>query len=242
MLDVIEKLLILQDRDRKIIRAREQLTRVEPERQALQSKEASTQAGLESAKHRVKQIETDRKKLELDAEAQKAQVAKYSVQQFQTKKNEEYKALAHEIDHCKEAITKLEDQQIELMEQAETAQAQLTVASREADGAKKLVDGQLQNLAARELNLKTELTGLESNRNELTSSIDDGTLSRYERLLKQKGDTAVVGIQHGVCGGCHMKFPPQIVLTCQAGKQVANCPNCGRILYYTRDMDLAVAD
>src|SRR5207244_3654304 len=39
MLDTIEKLLILQDRDRKIRRVRGELTHIEPERQALKAKE-----------------------------------------------------------------------------------------------------------------------------------------------------------------------------------------------------------
>src|SRR5688572_339634 len=130
MLDIIEKLLILQDRDRKLIRLREELTHIPVERQQLQTKAATAQAGLDAAKHKVKQIETDRKKLELDVDAKKQQIEKYSLQQFQTKKNEEYKALAHEIDMCKDVIVKLEDQQLELMEQAEAAQRQLNSATQ----------------------------------------------------------------------------------------------------------------
>jgi uncharacterized protein len=52
----------------------------------------------------------------------------------------------------------------------------------------------------------------------------------------------VVGVQHGVCGGCHMRLPPQLVVQCQACKELVTCSNCGRILYYTRDMDLAVTE
>ena len=66
--------------------------------------------------------------------------------------------------------------------------------------------------------------------------------ARYERLVKSKGDNVVVGVQHGVCGGCHMRLPAQILVTCQAQQELVGCINCGRILYYTRDMDLAVVD
>src|SRR5687768_1691041 len=112
MLDVIEKLLILQYRDRMLIRLREEVASITVERQQLQAKAANAQGALDAAKHKVKQIETDRKKLELEVDAKKQQIEKYSLQQFQTKKNEEYKALAHEIDMCKEVIFKLEDQQL----------------------------------------------------------------------------------------------------------------------------------
>lgn len=242
MTDQIEKLLILQDRDRRIFGLKNELARIEPERRMLLGKTSGTQAALDAAKLKVKQIETDRKKLELDVEAKKGQIEKYALQQFQTKKNEEYRALGNEIDHAKEAIVKLEDQQIELMEQMEAAQKQVGAAQKDADEAKKLADGQMKDLAAREENLKKELTEMEGSRGGLTSGLDESVFGKYMRLQKQKGENVVVGIQHGVCGGCHMKFPMQVVLACQQGQELVTCPNCGRILYYTRDMDLAVAD
>jgi hypothetical protein len=242
MQHIIEKLLILQDRDRRILHIREQLARIEPERQLFQAKAAAAQAGLDNAKLKVKQTETDRKKLELDAESKKQQIERYALQQFQTKKNEEYRALAHEIETCKEAITHLEDQQLELMEQIEGYQKQAAGATREAEESRKAADNQLKDIAGREQKLSAELSTLESNRDQLTAAIEERALRQYERLLRNKGDNVVVGIQHGVCGGCHMKFPVQLVVSCQQAKELVTCPNCGRILYYTSDMDLAVAD
>src|SRR4030095_7219478 len=132
MLEAIEKLLILQDRDRNILRARAELTDIEPQRRMLQAELTNNQAALEAAKLRSRQLETERKELELEVETRKQQIEKYSLQQFQTKKNEEYRALAHEIDTCKEAIVKLDDQQLDLMVQAEQAQNEATAASRTA--------------------------------------------------------------------------------------------------------------
>jgi predicted nucleic acid-binding Zn-ribbon protein len=242
MQEVIAKLLILQDRDRRILRTKDQLARIEPERHALQSRAASAQAGLDTAKTRLKQLETDRKKLELEAESKKQQIERYSLQQFQTKKNEEYRALAHEIESCKAAITGLEDQQLALMEQAEAFQKEAASANREAGEARKAAEENLKELASREQSLRDELAELESNRDQLTPAVEDRALRHYERLLRNKGDNVVVGIQHGVCGGCHMKFPVQLVVSCQAAKDLVTCPNCGRILYYTPDMDLAVVE
>src|SRR5688500_685292 len=142
---------------------------------------------------------------------------------------------------CKEAIFKLEDQQLELMEQAEAAQKQVAAANQSTSEAKRTIDARLADIAAREANLKKELAELEANRAELASVVDESTRSRYERLMKQKGQNVVVGIQHGVCGGCHMQLSRSTVVTCRAEQENIPCTNCGRILYYTRDMDLAVA-
>ena len=242
MLDVIQKLLVLQDRDRKILLTKDELARVEPERREFQGRTSASQARLDAAKLRVKQIESERKKLELDVEAKKTQIDKYATQQLQTKKNEEYKALQHEIDHAKKIITEIEDKELELMEQGDAAQKEVVAAQQVAAEAKKLSDGKVADLDAREKNLRAELAGLESNRSELAGAVEDSGRDKYERLLKNKGSNVVVGISHHSCGGCHMKLNRGTVVECQAEQEIVTCTNCGRILYFTHDMDLAIAD
>jgi predicted nucleic acid-binding Zn-ribbon protein len=39
-----------------------------------------------------------------------------------------------------------------------------------------------------------------------------------------------------------MTLNRQVVVTCKQEQEIVTCLNCGRILYYTRDMDLAVAE
>lgn len=242
MLEAIEKLLILQDRDRKIRRVQAELANIEPERKTLRVKQAAAQAELEKGKNRVKQIESDRKRLELDVESKKSQIEKYANQQLQTRKNEEYRALAHEIETCKADITRIEDQEIVLMEQAESVQKEVVRLTREADDAKKLADGNVAQLSEREKNLQQELTSLQSNREELSAAVDESVRARYERLVKNKGENVLVGVNHGVCGGCHMKLPAQVLVACRAHQDLVTCTNCGRILYHTRDMELAAAE
>ena len=242
MLDVIEKLLVLQDRDRKILQTKDELAHVEPERRDFQARTTGSQAKLDAAKLRVKHLESDRKKIELDVEAKQQQIDKYATQQLQTKKNEEYRALQNEIENCKKAIGVLEDQELELMMQGDVAQKEVVAAQQTAAEAKKLADGKLADLDAREKNLRAELAALESNREELAAAVDPDARDKYERLLKNKGSNVIVGISHHSCGGCHMKLSRGTVVGCQAEQEITTCTNCGRILYFTRDMDLAIAD
>lgn len=242
MLEAIEKLLVLQDRDRAIRRLQDELAHIEPERTNFKAKVTGTHAKLEAVKQRVKQLESDRKRLELDVESKKEQIARYANQQLQTRKNEEYRALTHEIETCKAEITRIEDQELELMEQSEQAHKEVALLSREADEAKKLAEELVARLGDREQNLRKQLAQLETDRGELAAAVDGGVRARYERLVKSKGENVVVGVQHGVCGGCHMKLPAQVLVACQAHQEVVACTNCGRILYYTREMSLAVAE
>jgi hypothetical protein len=242
MLETIERLLILQDRDKQIHRVQTELAHIEPARRGLMTKAAGAEAGLERARQKVKELESGRKDLELEVEAKKQLIERYSNQQLQTRKNEEYRALAHEIDMCKEAIFKIEDQEIDLMEQAEAVQKDVAAFTKAAHESKTFVDEQTAQLSAREQNLKKELADLEANREELAAAVEENARARYERLARSKGENVVVGVQHGVCGGCHMRLPAQVLVTCQAQLELVSCTNCGRILYYTRDMDLAAVD
>src|SRR5262249_31056387 len=112
----------------------------------------------------------------------------------------------------------------------------------QAGGVKNTTDSRTADLNASEANLKKELAELQANRGELAAAVDEMVRSRYERLFKQKGQNVGVGIQHGVCGGCHMQLSRSVVVTCQAEQDLVTCLNCGRILYYTPDMDVAVAE
>jgi len=242
MIETIQKLLRLQERDRQIRRVQAELSHMEPEQQMLRARAVTAQAELDNAKARLRQIGLGRDGLELEVKAKNELIAKYSLQQFQTRKNEEYRALAHEIQLCKEAIFKLEDQEIALMEQEEAVQKEIARATQAANDTRQLVADQLAQLATREHNLKTELAGLLADREDLAAAVGETERARYDRLVRTKGEHVVVGVQHGVCGGCHMRLPPQLLVFCQAEKEIITCSNCGRVLFYTPDMDLALVD
>lgn len=80
MSEMIEKLLILQDRDKKISRVRNELDHIEPERQSLKTKSAGAQAALSAAKLKVNELESRRKDLDLEVQSKKTLIEKYANQ------------------------------------------------------------------------------------------------------------------------------------------------------------------
>jgi predicted nucleic acid-binding Zn-ribbon protein len=60
-------------------------------------------------------------------------------------------------------------------------------------------------------------------------------LDLYERLFKSKAGVAVVGLVDEVCQGCHMKVVKSTVVAVKRESSVANCENCGRLLYWWTD-------
>jgi uncharacterized protein len=242
MLDVIKQLLILQERDRRILQVNSELSDLDPQRRALEVKAAQTQTALESVRAQLKQWENGRNQSELEVVTLKERIERYSLQQYQTKKNDEYRALGHEIEQCQEAIIKQEDQQLDFMEKIEAMQQSLKQVTQSAHESKSLVDSKLAELSLREQNLHQQLLELQSGREQIAATIDEGTLNRYERLLKHKGDRVLVGIDRGVCAGCHMILPTHLLIACQSDQEIIICSNCGRMLFYTADMDATHAD
>jgi len=238
MLPIIEALLVLQDRDRRLIRLKAELEAVAPQRQLLQLKAAKTQAAFEEVRKRNVHIESERKRLELEVVTMQQRINKLRTEQLGTRSNDQYKAYQHQIETTQAEISRLDDQQIELMEQAEAVGRDVAEAAKVAAGQKAETDRQLVDLAAREANLRKDHELVSAERAALAAKADPAGLWRYDRILKMKGDNALVGVHRVVCGGCHVKLPMQTFLHAKAQLELTACPNCGRLLYFTPDMDV----
>ena len=130
MLDVIEKLLTLQDRDQRLRSFQSELAHLPEERKTREKQIADSSAQLDQAKVRAKEIEIEKRNLEMEARAKRDTIARYKQQQLQTRKNEEYAALAHEIEAAERAVTALEDRELDLMEDLEKLTPQIAAAER----------------------------------------------------------------------------------------------------------------
>ena len=93
MLEILEKLLVVQDRDHRLAQLKTEGARIPAELAAAQQRVADELAKLENAKHQLKHIESERKKLELDADSKRQQISKYRTQLNLIKSNTEYQAL-----------------------------------------------------------------------------------------------------------------------------------------------------
>jgi predicted nucleic acid-binding Zn-ribbon protein len=158
-------------------------------------------------------------------------IARLKTQQYQTRKNDEFRAIGHEIERYENEIRKLEDQELELMIEADKLKAEVEVADKSARATKESIARQLADLESKSKALGSQQQELESERQALAAQIDDDVLDQFERLFNSKGDAAVVAVEHGVCTGCHMKITTATAASVKAGKEIVNCENCGRILY-----------
>jgi predicted nucleic acid-binding Zn-ribbon protein len=231
MLPEVEKLLTVQERDQRIRAFQLELHAI-PEEQKFKEKQiADAAARLEAAKTRMKEIEVDRGKLQVDSQAKRDAIARYKTQQFQTRKNEEFAALGHEIGAAEKAIVGFEDRELELMEEVENLRPVVAEAERAHKEEKAKLDAQIAELAKKAENIRARLDELAAGRPALVEGIDEDLLDNYNRLFKSKGGSALVELDHEVCTGCHMKVTTQVALAVKGDKTMVHCPNCGRILH-----------
>ena len=227
----LEQLLILQDREQKIRQIRTEIETVPLRRKSLEAQLAESKASVETLRQRVRQAEVDRKKLELDVGTRAESVSRLKTQQYQTRKNDEFQAIGHEIERYENEIRKIEDDELELMVLADKIKADLTAEETKAAATRDSIARQTADLDEKSKALESQLQGLTTERSNLATKIDEDLLAGFERLFKSKGDAAVVAIEHGVCTGCHMKVTTATAAGVKAGKEIVNCENCGRILY-----------
>ena len=227
----LEQLLILQDRQQKIKQIQAEIKNLPLHRQNLEAQLAAGIAALAALKHKAQHLEMDRKRLELDAGTRQESISRLRTQQYETRKNDEFRAMGNEIERYEKEIRLIEDQELELMDQAEKLKVELQAEEKKASGSRESIARQMADLEEKGETLESRLRELTIERSELAGKIDEDILVRFERLFASKGDAAIVALDHEVCTGCHMKVTTQTAHRVKNGKEIVSCEQCGRILY-----------
>lgn len=227
----LEHLLVLQDREQKIRQIQNEIKTLPLERKNLEGQLASSQAHLEGLKHKAKELEVHRKKLELDVGTRETTIAKFRTQQYETRKNDEFQAMGNEIKRYEEEIRKIEDEELEVMDQTDHLKAEVGTEEKKGSQVADSIKRQMGDLQTKGKTLEERLAGLTKEREEIATKIDEDLLDRFNRLFASKGDAAVVALEHDVCTGCHMKVTTATAVHVRTGREIVSCEQCGRILY-----------
>jgi predicted nucleic acid-binding Zn-ribbon protein len=229
----VEALLVLQERDARVAVLSIELENIPRQLDTVEQELESRTEQFENLRGRTRQVEAERKKLDLDVQSKEGAIARYRTQQQQTRKNEEFAALNHEIEHAQKEISALEDAELELMESYDKGLASVAEGQKELLQFQEKAKHKKADLEKREARVSSELTQARAQQAEAEAKVPEDDLSRYRRILKSKKDVAIVPVQGGACGGCHMKLTTQTILIAKGGEALASCENCGRLVYWT---------
>jgi uncharacterized protein len=229
----IAPLLTLQERDSRRLGLEQQLRSVPREIAAVEARIAAEKQAIEAAKTEWHGLESKKKLLETEIQAAEGKVAKYRTQQLEVRKNDEYRALTHEIEATEAVIGGFEEEELKIMFQIDEAKKRFLAAEAEL---KKNIAGheaKIRTLREREGQLQAELKAAQEAVAAARPGVAEPQLRIYDRLAVKPGHPVCVPVNGGKCGGCHLRIPTHIEVLAKTGAEIATCDQCGRIVYWS---------
>lgn len=139
--------------------------------------------------------------------------------------------IQHELELLKEQRGKLEDQLLEVMTRLESVEAAHADARRELARVEAKREAEIGELQLEAKRLGDALTRADARREAQKLKISPHALHLYDDIRRRRGGMAVAHIQGSMCAGCRVSIPEAIRRRAFQPDQLAQCPNCERILY-----------
>jgi hypothetical protein len=229
-MSVIEKLLIVQEKDCKIREKERELRDIPARQKAEEARLEGHRKELAAAEESVKSRMAGIKKLDLDVEAGRERITKLRRQQLEIKTNKEFRAIEEEIKTVGKEIAGVEDAQLAVMEELERLKADVERKKKALAAEQALVRTDVQELEKRAAVIQAELARETAERKDRAKDIAPEWLERYETIFARK-DKALVPVEGGVCGGCHLQLAPYVAHSVRSQDHMVTCDFCGRLLY-----------
>ena len=227
-------LLALQERDTKRLALEQQLQSVPREIAGIEARIAAERAAIETAKAEWHGLEAKKKSLENDIKGSEEKAGKYRTQQLEVRKNDEYRALTHEIETMETAIAGFEEAELKVMYEIDEAKRRFAVAEAELKANISGYEAKLKSLRAREAQLQGEQQAAAAVVAAARALVPEAQLKVYDRIARKPGHPVCVPVHAGRCGGCHMKVSANVEFEARKGDEIATCDQCTRIVVWER--------
>ena len=229
-MSIVQKILVLQEQDSRIREAGKELRDIPARKHEEETRLNEHRKALMDAQQGLKFSQAEIKKLELESEARREMIVKLRRQQLEIKTNKEFKAMEMEIETVEDAVTALEDQELALMEGLEKAKADVAERNEALKEEEAAVESDVRALDEHAAAIAAEIKEMQALREAGARDVDPEWLDRYEKIFERK-DKALVPLEDGVCGGCHMRVAPYIIHDAKKRTFMVTCDFCGRLVY-----------
>ena len=231
MREQISILVRLQTIDSDIQKIESRLGKVDGEIAALDSELDEFESSIKEKVAIGEEYQKTFRSLESDANMNLPKIAKSKEKLTSVKTNKEYQALLKEIEDLKTANSKIEDQMLEILEQSDTVEAQLSEKNQEFEFAKIRVAGEKAGITMAVEKDRTRLAELQVDFQTVLDTVNPDILKAFRSVRSRIGNLAVAKVEDAVCAGCHMNIPPQMYNELQRFESLMYCPQCQRIIY-----------
>ncbi len=145
-----------------------------------------------------------------------------------------------ELESLQRRIGTLEDQELDVMEQVETAQRELDALTGQLTEADARLATLSESRDEKVAEIDAELERVVSERAPIAAGLPDDLLALYDKLRVQKGGVGAAALRARTCEGCHISIDPAELAQIKAAgsDQVIRCEECQRILVRTAESGL----
>lgn len=228
----LSKLRELQVRDMQKVSLEQQIEAVPRDIAAVEARIASERLAIETAKTEWHGLEAKKKTLEVEIKSAEEKVAKYRNQQLEVRKNDEYRALTHEIETVEAAIGVFEEEELKVLYAIDDAKKRFSGAEKQLKANITGYEAKIAALKVRDTELQTEHKTVAAAVVAATAGVPEPQVRLYERLARKPGRPVCVPVQGGRCGGCHMKVSSNVEFEARKGENITTCDQCGRVVYW----------
>ena len=228
----LSPLIELQKFDLRVAELKDQRRKI-PERLELSAAPLrEARRALEEASASVEGLVKERRSYEKDLEAHEDRISKMKDRAAQLKTNQEYQAHLFEVELANKKKGEIEEKILLAMEKIEQIQGAMKDAQARVGEAEQIYAKEKSTLDELDRALVVELSELEIKQQNLSSQIDKPLLARYTKLKSARKDQALAPLRDGICLGCRLQLPPQLVAEVKRMQDLHTCPYCYRMLYW----------
>ncbi len=228
----LSPLIELQKLDLRIAELKEHRRKIPERLEANEAPLREAKRAFQEAAASVEALNRERRTHEKDLEAHEDRVSKMKDRAAQLKTNQEYQAHLFEIELANKKRGEIEEKILLAMEQIEQTQRTIATAQVQLKESEALFLKEKAVLDGKDQALATELGDLEEKQKQLSGRVDKVLLIRYNKLKATRKDQALALIKDGICVGCRLQLPPQLISQVKRGDDVHTCPYCYRMLYW----------
>ena len=193
------------------------------------------QKSLHDATTTAEKTLKSRRDRESDLDIQEAHIVKMKGRVSEIKKNVEYQAHLFEIQVATKKKGEIEEQILVLMDDVEQQQQAVKETTAIVSDAEARFEQKKAELETLNQKLGKELAELDEKQRAVADTIDKSLLGRYHKLKSTCKDLALASIKNGICSGCRLQLPPQLVAEVKRADALLYCSFCHRILYWEGD-------
>ncbi|UCE26489.1 MAG: hypothetical protein JSW52_09065 [Candidatus Coatesbacteria bacterium] len=231
---VIRELADLDEREKNLrTRAEEVPLLIEESRKRTEKAEEGIAKVRDEAEEQKRTIRT----LELEIQEMNDKLEKYSKQLMDVKTNKEFQSLQKEMADVEGAITEREDQLLETMDRLEEYSRTAENAEAETKGAREEEENNLRELETELKDTEIQLIEVSEKRKRAIEKLSPQLRDEYEKVKSHYPGDAIVAVSGGVCTGCYVNIPPNVVGELHAGGSIIRCEQCGRFLYFNNEYE-----